>query len=248
MTTSELTELPAKTPTDQGMLLAIIERATAAPEFDLARIEGLLAIQERWEKNRAANAFSVAMADFKANPPQIFKNKHVKFQTTKGITEYHHATHDEVVSKIIAGLAVHGLRHRWAVEQKDHLVHVTCIITHALGHSEQTTMFAPPDESGSKSAVQAIASTSTLLQRYTLLAATGLSSADLPDADDRKDKERPELPVDVWTALNGAAEEGTAALQHVFEKDLSKETRKIMAKHYAAEWQGLKDLAAKVGP
>jgi ERF superfamily len=54
---------------------------------------------------------------------------------------------------------------------------VTCILTHQMGHSEETTLAGAPDNSGSKNSIQAIGSTVTYLERYTLLAATGLAAA-----------------------------------------------------------------------
>src|SRR5690606_35194749 len=62
---------------------------------------------------------------------------------------------------------------------------VTCVITHELGHSERTTLSAAPDESGGKNSIQAVGSTVTYLQRYTLMAATGLAAKDMDD-DGRK--------------------------------------------------------------
>lgn len=53
---------------------------------------------------------------------------------------------------------------------------MTCKITHIQGHSEETTLLAQPDASGSKNAIQAMGSTITYLERYTLLALTGLAT------------------------------------------------------------------------
>src|SRR5437660_174203 len=57
-------------------------------------------------------------------------------------------------------------------------IRVTCILTHVQGHSEQVSMSAQPDTSGSKNSIQAIGSTASYLQRYTLFAATGLAPKD----------------------------------------------------------------------
>jgi len=179
---------PQPPASDVGALMAIIDRAATDPNFDPARLMQLLEVKERWEATEARKAYMVAMAAFKADPPKIFKNKHVAFRNKSGgLTEYDHATHSEVVEKIAGALGQHGLSHRWNIVQDKGLITVTCVITHALGHSDSVAMTAPPDDSGSKSAIQAVASTCTLLQRYTLIAATGLTSADLPDADDRTD-------------------------------------------------------------
>lgn len=112
------------------------------------------------------------------------KGKRVFFEGQKGTTEYMHATLADVCAAAIKGLAEVGISHQWEVEQKDGVITVTCILTHAQGHNERTRMHGPPDPSGSKNAIQAIGSAVTYLQRYTLLAATGLAAKDI-DTDGR---------------------------------------------------------------
>ena len=60
---------------------------------------------------------------------------------------------------------------------------VTCRITHRMGHSEEVSMSAFKDDSGKKNAIQQVASAITYLQRYTLLAATGLATHEQQDDD-----------------------------------------------------------------
>lgn len=187
---------------------------------DLAKIEKLMELQERWEKNQARKAYVAAMAAFKANPPIILKNKHVSFSLkTGGRTEYNHATHDEVTNKIIMAMAPHGLSHNWTVRQEGNMVFVKCAITHELGYSESTEMFGPPDTTGTKSAIQAIASTTTLLQRYTLLSISGLTSQEISnnDADDLRDDhgagKAPEpMPLEREAKIHEYSEKFVAAL------------------------------------
>lgn len=139
---------------------------------DTDKLEKLLALQERWQAGEARKAFVAALSAFKNNPPKVLKNKLVEF----GNTKYRHATLDNVCVLIDPALAEHGLSFRWETENLDKgLIRVTCILTHELGHSERTSLQALPDGSGSKNPVQAIGSTVTYLQRYTLLAATGIA-------------------------------------------------------------------------
>lgn len=142
------------------------------------QLERLMAMQEKWEANQAKKAFNVAMAKFKENPPKITKDKHVRFQTQKGVTEYDHSTLGHVCDQITAGLSAVGITHKWVPKQTGGKIAVTCILTHALGYSdpEPPTLEAGADESGSKNAIQAIGSTVTYLQRYTLLSAVGMAS------------------------------------------------------------------------
>ena len=152
--------------------------------LDLASMERLMGLQERWDANEAKKAYHAAMAAFKQNPPTILKDKHVEFTTSKGTTAYDHATIGNVVKQIVASLAEHDLSHSWSTEQLDGgQVAVTCTITHKAGHSESVTLKAGRDESGGKNSIQALGSAITYLQRYTLLAITGLAVEDGSDDD-----------------------------------------------------------------
>lgn len=149
---------------------------------DLDRLERLMNMQEQWEAREARKAFAVALAAFKANPPRLHKNKTVDFQTPKGRTTYRHATLDEVALQIGAALSPHGLSFRWNVEQVEaRRVRVTCTLGHVMGHAEQVVMEGAPDDSGNKNSIQQVGSTVTYLQRYTLLAITGMAVKDQDD-------------------------------------------------------------------
>ncbi len=147
---------------------------------DLAQLEKVLELQIRWEQNEAKKAYHVAMSEFKVNPPKIIKDKQVSFSTSKGQTSYKHATLANVTESISKELSKHGLSVSWQTHQNG-AVQVTCKITHVLGHSETTTLSAQPDASGSKNSIQQIGSTITYLERYTLLALTGLATSEDDD-------------------------------------------------------------------
>lgn len=156
--------------------LAVIELAVrqgASPET----LEKLMALQERHEANEARKAFEVAFNAFKAEAPAIYKEAQVSYTTSKGTTAYRHASLDHICEQIKPVLAKHGLSHRWdAAENADaSRVQVTCYLTHLLGHSETATLSGPYDQSGGKNPLQAMGSTITYLQRYTLLTVTGLA-------------------------------------------------------------------------
>lgn len=145
---------------------------------DAGMLEKLMELKERHEANEAKKAFNDAMTALKSKPLVVTKNKHVKF----GNTEYDHATLAQVVDAVVSRLSEHGLSHRWETDQSEGgLISVTCIITHALGHEQRTRLCGVPDSSGSKNSIQAVGSTVTYLQRYTLMAATGLASHEMDD-------------------------------------------------------------------
>lgn len=172
---------------------------------DLDKLEKLLILQERWEANEARKAYHIAMADFKVNPPKIDKDKQVSF----GNTKYNHASLANVTEKVNAELSKHGLSASWIIKQNGSIA-VTCKITHIKGYSEETTILAPADSSGSKNSIQAIGSTITYLERYTLLALTGLATYDMDD--------------DAQSAGNSeliSQEEGNAILDRLIELNAS---------------------------
>ncbi|CAA2106111.1 ERF family protein [Variovorax paradoxus] len=161
-----------------GMMLIALGRGAS---LDL--VESAMKLQERWEANEARKAFVKAMADFKAEPLEIFKRKQVGYTTDKGgFVGYKHAELSHITDVVVPAMARHGLSHRWDLQQGSGRIVVTCTITHRLGHSESVSLDGAPDNSGKKNGIQQVASTITYLQRYTLLAATGLATKD--DADD----------------------------------------------------------------
>ncbi len=146
-------------------------------KIDAAGMATLLDAQLKYEANEARKAYAEAMAAFKQNPPQIVKDRSVEYLKVK----YNHATLANVTTCINKALSAHGLTASWETGQIDGKVRVTCHITHVLGHRESTFLDAAPDTSGSKNAIQAIGSTVTYLQRYTLLALTGLATCEQDD-------------------------------------------------------------------
>lgn len=164
---------------ESSALMRLIETATLRDDFDVEKLEKLLAVKKDWEANEARKAFVAAMAAFKADAPTIVKDKRVEFSGTK----YTHASIGNVVGVITGALGRHGLSHRWDTKQENGLITVTCVITHQFGHSEAVSLSGKPDDSGKKNAIQQTASTVSYLQRYTLLSATGLATVDQEDDD-----------------------------------------------------------------
>lgn len=147
---------------------------------DIDKLEKLMALQERWEKSEAKKAYDHSMNAFHADPPEVVKNKTVKFNDTK----YHHVSLDHLAGAVSEKMAPHGLSFRWDTEQLEGgLIKVSCVITHEQGHSERVSLSASPDQSGKKNNIQAIGSTVRYLQRYTLEAAAGVASKDKNDDD-----------------------------------------------------------------
>lgn len=157
---------------------------------DLDRLEKLMDLQQRWEAQEARKAYTAAMSQFKMNPPEIEKDRHVKYTTKAGNkVDYRHASLGNVTGIINSALGQCGLSAAWHLEQLEKGIKVTCTITHVQGHSESTSLVAFPDDSGGKNAIQALASTVSYLERYTVLALTGLATNDMDDDGKASDVE-----------------------------------------------------------
>lgn len=170
---NEIQPVPDGTPiTSRAELMAL-----AVQSGNIEALERIMALQERHEANEARKAYHAAMTAFKADPPKIYKDRLVKFNST----QYRHATLANVTEAVSAALAKHGLSAAWRTAQDGGLISVTCTVTHELGHSESTTLTGSPDNSGQKNSIQQVGSTVTYLQRYTLLALTGLATHEQDD-------------------------------------------------------------------
>lgn len=146
-------------------------------------MEKLLALQERWEASQGKKAFDNAISEAKAKLPVILKNRFVGYGEGNKRTEYRHEDLAGIAKAVDPILAEHGLSYRFRSGQGEGgLITVTCIISHRDGYSEETSLSAGRDESGGKNNIQAVGSTTTYLQRYTLKLALGLAAATDDDA------------------------------------------------------------------
>jgi len=136
---------------------------------DLDMIEKLMNLQERWEASNARKAFDAAIASAKAKISPIERN-------ASGHNDKRYADFSAIAKVVDPILSEFGLYYRFRTTQGDR-ISVTCVLSHKDGHSEETTLSGPPDASGSKNAIQAIGSTLTYLQRYSLVQMLGLAAA-----------------------------------------------------------------------
>lgn len=152
---------------------------------DLAKLEQLMALQERHEANEARKAFYKALSGFKADGITVGKDSRVTYKTDKGVTDYVHASLGNICNIIGPALSRHGLSYRWDTAQAESRIKVTCVLSHELGHSEKVSLDGGADSSGGKNNIQAVGSTVSYLERYTLLAITGTATEHQEDDDGR---------------------------------------------------------------
>lgn len=155
--------------TPMEMLGQAIEKGLAADTIDK-----LMGLAERWDRVNARKAFDQAIAAAKAEIPVIAK-------TATGHNSKKYADFASIARTVDPILSKHGLSYRFRTNQDDKLIRVTCVLSHEAGHSEETTLAGPADQTGNKNAIQAIGSTLTYLQRYSLVQALGLAAAEDDD-------------------------------------------------------------------
>lgn len=186
--------------------MTLIERAQQS-NASIEQMQQLFELQLRYEANEARKAFNGAMADFRENAPAIAKRR-----TGHNIK---YAGLSESIEAIQPLLSQFGLSHQWKTKQDGALITVECTVTHRMGHSESTSLSAAPDTSGSKNAIQAIGSTVSYLERYTLYAILGLSSREMDD--DGKASSAPEVEL-----ITEAQVSDLISLAHEVGADLKK--------------------------
>lgn len=174
--------VPAAELPQSASLMTVIERLSSNPNVDIDKIRQLLEMQERWEVNRDKSALRHAMAEFKKNPPAIIKQRLANVKSDKGSFSYSYADLENITTAIQDGLAEHGVTHSWTTAETSGGISVSCILKYGMYEEPAVTLTAPPDQSGAKNAIQAKGSTISYLEKYTLLAATGMA-AGMPDTD-----------------------------------------------------------------
>jgi hypothetical protein len=216
----------------------------------LETIRELRQIQKEWEADEARKAYAKALAAMKATIPiEVFKRKKVD---VPGGAKFKHAELCDVVDAAVEAMGKFGFVHSWKpTAQTDEYLEITCIITHELGHKEETTLKSGYDSSNPKmSALHRLGSTVTYLERYTLVAALGVAAKNMDDdgmAASKKLADVPEAPegFDNWKAdMTARADEGLEALTGSW-KASADALRRHVIKHHDDWWSETKAKAVQ---
>jgi hypothetical protein len=196
-------QIPAAASHTDGLLQLAIQQG-----MPVESLKELVALRNDELKRLAKAAYVRAMAKFQALVPVIEKTKKVGFEHRDGAgrTDYRYAPLWKIAETIKDALRECDLSYRWEIQDKQegaaNIITVTCIVTHVDGHSEQNPMSGAPDPSGKKNAIQQRGSTITYLQRYTLIGALGLTTADEDNDGRDADHEEETISEAQHTALH----------------------------------------------
>jgi len=131
-------------------LLPMIDKLVERPDFDVAKLEKLLDMQERVMNRSAMEQFNSAMASMQCDLPSIAERGQA--HNTK------YATFEDINDVVKPVMQRHGFAISFRVSNIQGGIEVTGVLMHKGGHREETTMTLPLDTSGSKNAVQAVGS------------------------------------------------------------------------------------------
>jgi hypothetical protein len=159
-------------------ILLMIANAARDPAVDIEKFERLMALRERAGQADARRAFYAALADAKGEFGPIIKTRQVDFEHSdqQGRTQYKYEELADIGVVVDPVLSKYGLSYRHKSVQEGAKIKVTCILSHRDGYSEENSLEGEADKSGRKNPNQAIASTVTYLQRYTLKEALGIGA------------------------------------------------------------------------
>ena len=246
----ENNETKAVVKIDNAMPANLIELALKQ-KAPIEQLEKLLALQERFEDRQAKKAFLIAKSEFQSRCPILKKSKTVKFNQVN----YNYIPLGEIANQIKGLLKECGLSYRWETKEDNGLISITCIVSHIDGHSESNTMSAKKDASGAKNEIQQIGSTMTYLQRYSLIGALGISTADM-DMDGEQPKEKTvkltkeassellskaKIVIDEYARLDDLQKDGRAILQQQVKAGLNTVDAKELEAHITMKYEQLKN-------
>lgn len=210
----------------------------------------LMQMKKEWEADEARKAYAKALAAMKATIPiEVFKRKKVDIP---GGAKFRHAELADVVDAAVEAMGKFGFVHTWKpTAQTSEYLEITCIITHELGHKEETTLRSEYDSSNSKMpSLHRLGSTVTYLERYTLVAALGVAAKNIDDdgmAASKKPADVPEAPAGYkdWRAdMTALADEGLQRLTETWGKS-SADFRRYVIKADEAWWNETKAKAVQ---
>lgn len=116
------------------LIQAAIER-----NIEPAQLEKLMDLEERWVRNRAAEAFGNAVSQFQSLCPIVHKRRQACFD---GKPAYVFASFDDVMRAAGPILADCGLAVTFSTEDVPTGIKVTCRVRHGI-HSEATMLHVP---------------------------------------------------------------------------------------------------------
>lgn len=230
----------------------MFERLATNPDVDVAKLERLIAMQERIIAHNAKSEFEAAFAQMQGELPEITEHGEI---TVDGQVRSKYARYEDIIEVVRPILQRHGFALRFRNETlANGQLKIVGVLSHRSGHSDEDNFECPPDVSGKKNNIQAMGSTRSYGQRYTTISLLNIVSR---GADDDGKKAGLKAPQDViapagfqdwFDALTAVADNGTAELDKMWA---TTDAKSIACKNHLVKtnrqgWERLKAKAAAV--
>lgn len=146
---------------------------------DIDKLEKLMQLKERWDKEQARKSFINSMSLFQSELPVIKRTK-AGSKTKSGEVAYHYAPLDSIVEQTRLLISKHGFSYTLdtPVSLEDG-VEIKITVSHIDGHSETTTVKMPfVERTGVMSPPQVLGATMSYAKRYAFCNAFGIMTGD----------------------------------------------------------------------
>lgn len=153
---------PAPTPSTANFL-EVIKRAALDPAVDVAKMHGLLDVQERMMAKQAEINFNNDFHALQSDLPRITKDAKIVHKGKLIATYAKYETIDDVIRPL---LVKHGFGLRFNTKANGNTIIVTATLSHRDGHSITDEIPLGIDASGAKNNVQGVGSTIAYGKRY----------------------------------------------------------------------------------
>lgn len=185
---------------------AMVERVARDPGVDVAKLERLLAMQERVLDREAKAAFDAGFSLLQPDLPEIDERGRI---VVRGETRATYARLEDIQAAIKPILATHGfaIRHRteWPAD-KPGIIRIVGILSHRQGHSEESAFEAPMDKSEYRTDVQSQGSTVSYGRRYTTIDLLNITTRKVDNDGATAGRPQPPDGYEAWfTILEGLA-------------------------------------------
>lgn len=155
--------------------LSVIDKAASSPDVDAEKLHRILDAQERILDREARMAFNRDFAAMSEELPTITERGQIL--NKQGTVQSTYARWDEDINPTIKPiLSRFGFSLRFRTSMENGLQAITAILAHKEGHSEETTIHLPRDESGNKNSVQGVGSSTSYGKRYAASALLNLTT------------------------------------------------------------------------
>lgn len=165
---------PTPVTNDGAVILSIIDRMASNPDMPVEKIERMLDMHERMQRESSRRAYLEALSALQATLPAAVRKG-------TGHNQKKYARFEDVIEALRPSLKEHGFSLTYRIRQTPTLITIVGVLGHSKGHAEETEFSLPPDSSGNKTPVHAIASAVSYGKRYVSLTLTGIATDDDDD-------------------------------------------------------------------